>query len=153
MFAAAPATAYAAKPYNDKDLTPTPLIDKSLVAHQRAHAARTRHAAHLAKVRAAARKRRAERAAQAAQSAPATTSAPAATPGYLAAIAACESGGNPGAIGGGGMYRGAFQMTYAAWQSVGGTGDPAAAPMSEQVRRAAMLYAQSGPGQWPVCGQ
>ena len=76
-----------------------------------------------------------------------------ATPGYLAAIAACESGGNPGAIGGGGMYRGAFQMTYAAWQSVGGTGDPAAAPMSEQVRRAAMLYAQSGPGQWPVCGQ
>jgi hypothetical protein len=137
-FLAAPATAVAAKPYHDKDLTPTPVIDKALVAHQRADKARKQHAA---------------RAAKAAREAKASATAPAGIPGYLAAIAACESGGNPSAIGGGGLYRGAFQMTYAAWQSVGGTGDPAAAPMSEQVRRAALLYARSGPGQWPVCAQ
>jgi Transglycosylase-like domain len=75
-----------------------------------------------------------------------------AIPPALQAIAACESGGDPRAIGDGGLYRGAFQMTYAAWQSVGGTGDPAAAPMSEQVSRAAVLYAREGAGQWPVCG-
>ena len=39
------------------------------------------------------------------------------------------------------------------WAAVGGSGSPAAAPEAEQDRRAAMLYAQSGPGQWPVCGQ
>jgi transglycosylase-like protein len=71
----------------------------------------------------------------------------------LQAIAACESGGNPQAIGGGGVYRGKYQFTYATWASVGGTGDPAAAPVAEQDRRAAMLYAQDGPSQWPVCGR
>ena len=76
-----------------------------------------------------------------------------AIPPALQAIAACESGGNPHAIGGGGLYRGAFQMTYAAWASVGGHGDPAAAPMAEQVERATLLYATAGPGQWPVCGR
>jgi hypothetical protein len=124
-----PATALAASPYGDKGLKPTPVLDKAPIAHQRAHHAR----------------RAAARAASAGQ--------PVAIPGYLAAIAACESGGNPGAIGGGGLYRGAFQMTYSAWASVGGQGDPATAPMSEQVRRAEALYAQAGPGQWPVCGQ
>jgi len=75
-----------------------------------------------------------------------------AIPASLSAIAACESGGNPRAIGGGGLYRGKYQMTYAAWASVGGKGDPAAAPAAEQDRRAAMLLARSGAGQWPVCG-
>lgn len=75
-----------------------------------------------------------------------------AIPAHLKAIAACESGGNPRAIGGGGMYRGAYQFSYATWAAVGGTGDPAAASMEEQTRRAAILYARSGPGQWPVCG-
>jgi hypothetical protein len=70
----------------------------------------------------------------------------------LQSIAACESGGDPHAIGGGGLYRGKYQMTTSAWASVGGSGDPAGAPESEQDRRAAMLLAQSGPGQWPVCG-
>jgi hypothetical protein len=70
----------------------------------------------------------------------------------LQAIAACESGGNPSAIGGGGVYRGKYQFTYATWASVGGSGDPAAAPVAEQDRRAAMLYAQDGASQWPVCG-
>ena len=71
----------------------------------------------------------------------------------LAAIAACESNDNPSAIGGGGQYRGAFQMTYAAWASVGGQGDPAAAPMSEQIHRARLLYDRDGPTQWPICGE
>jgi hypothetical protein len=70
----------------------------------------------------------------------------------LQAIAACESGGDPRAIGGGGTFRGKYQFTYATWAAVGGSGDPAAAPEAEQDRRAAMLYAQAGAGQWPVCG-
>jgi hypothetical protein len=70
----------------------------------------------------------------------------------LEAIAQCESGGDPTAIGGGGLYRGKYQFSVSTWQSVGGTGDPAAAPEAEQDRRAAILLARSGPGQWPVCG-
>jgi hypothetical protein len=71
----------------------------------------------------------------------------------LAAIAACESGGNPRAIGGGGKYRGAYQFDQQTWQSVGGQGDPAAAPMAEQTRRAAILYSRTGASSWPVCGR
>jgi hypothetical protein len=70
----------------------------------------------------------------------------------LQAIARCESGGNPRAVGGGGAYRGKYQFSYSTWAAVGGSGDPAAAPEAEQDRRAAMLYARSGPSQWPVCG-
>ena len=73
-------------------------------------------------------------------------------PPHLEAIAQCESGGNPRAIGGGGAYRGKYQFSYSTWAGVGGSGDPAAAPEAEQDRRAAMLYDRSGPGQWPVCG-
>jgi hypothetical protein len=82
-----------------------------------------------------------------APAAPATTE----TNGTLEAIAACESGGDPTAIGGGGIYRGKYQFTYETWQSVGGTGDPAAAPEAEQDSRAGMLLARDGAGQWPVC--
>jgi Transglycosylase-like domain len=74
------------------------------------------------------------------------------TPGNLAAIAACESGGNPGAVGGGGAYRGKYQFDQQTWSSVGGSGDPASAPEAEQDKRAAMLYAQRGSSAWPVCG-
>jgi hypothetical protein len=70
----------------------------------------------------------------------------------LEAIARCESGGDPTAIGGGGLYRGKYQFSYDTWQSVGGSGDPAAAPEAEQDRRAAALLARDGAGQWPVCG-
>ena len=73
-------------------------------------------------------------------------------PAGLRSIAACESGGNYSAVGGGGMYRGAYQFTYATWASVGGSGDPAAASPAEQDRRAAMLYAQTGGSAWPNCG-
>jgi hypothetical protein len=75
-----------------------------------------------------------------------------ATPSYLAAIAACESGGNPATDTGNGFY-GKYQFTASTWASVGGTGNPAAASEAEQDRRAAMLYARSGSSPWPVCGR
>lgn len=71
----------------------------------------------------------------------------------LSSIAACESGGNPGAIGGGGTYRGKYQFDQQTWNSVGGSGDPASAPETEQDKRAAMLYSQRGASAWPVCGR
>ena len=80
-----------------------------------------------------------------------TTAGGSASP-QLAAIAACESGGDPHAVGGGGAFRGKYQFTYESWAAVGGHGDPAAAPEAEQDRRAAMLMARSGSGNWPVCG-
>jgi hypothetical protein len=80
------------------------------------------------------------------------SSAPVAVSPQLEAIAQCESGGDPTAIGGGGLYRGKYQFSVDTWRSVGGTGDPATAPEAEQDRRAAMLLARSGTGQWPVCG-
>jgi Transglycosylase-like domain len=70
----------------------------------------------------------------------------------LEAIAACESGGDPGAVSANGAYRGKYQFSPATWQAVGGQGDPATAPEVEQDRRAAMLMERSGPAQWPVCG-
>ena len=83
-----------------------------------------------------------------------TGGAPAvAIPAALTAIAACESGGNPQAVDASGTYRGLFQFDAGTWASVGGHGDPAAAPAAEQYRRAAMLYARSGAAPWPVCGR
>jgi hypothetical protein len=79
-------------------------------------------------------------------------SAPSAASPQLQAIAQCESGGDPTAIGGGGAYRGKYQFDYSTWASVGGSGDPAAAPEAEQDKRAAILLAQSGTSPWPVCG-
>ena len=70
----------------------------------------------------------------------------------LEAIAACESGGNPGTNTGNGFY-GKFQFTLETWQSVGGTGNPAAASEAEQNKRAAILYAREGASPWPVCGR
>ena len=75
-----------------------------------------------------------------------------AVPPQLQAIASCESGSNPRAISSNGTYRGKYQFSTATWAAVGGQGDPAAASEAEQDKRAAMLYARSGPGQWPVCG-
>jgi hypothetical protein len=77
------------------------------------------------------------------------------TPGVraiLASIAACESHGNPRAIGGGGAFRGKYQFTYGTWAGVGGRGDPAAASESEQDIRAAILLQRTGGSAWPVCG-
>jgi hypothetical protein len=74
-------------------------------------------------------------------------------PAVLQSIAACESGGNPRAVGGGGAFRGKYQFDYGTWARVGGSGDPAAAPEAEQDRRAALLYARAGSSPWPVCGR
>jgi hypothetical protein len=70
----------------------------------------------------------------------------------LERIAACESHGNPRAIGGGGAFRGKYQFTYGTWAAVGGTGDPAAASEAEQDHRAALLLSRGGSSPWPVCG-
>ena len=93
----------------------------------------------------------ARKAAKAARRRAAARKAAAAVPPQLQAIAACESGGNPRAVSSSGPYRGKYQFSTATWQAVGGKGDPAAAPEAEQDKRAAILYARSGPGQWPVC--
>jgi hypothetical protein len=70
----------------------------------------------------------------------------------LESIAACESGGDPAAVSSDGTYRGKYQFDYGTWESVGGSGDPAAAPESEQDYRAALLYSESGSSPWPICG-
>ena len=95
--------------------------------------------------------RRARRAASSGP-APAAPGANTTAPPHLKAIAACESGGNYSTNTGNGFY-GAYQFTQETWESVGGTGNPAAASPAEQDRRAAMLYAQAGSSPWPVCGQ
>jgi hypothetical protein len=74
------------------------------------------------------------------------------TEATLETIAACESGGDPTAVSSDGTYRGKFQFDYGTWESVGGHGDPAAAPEAEQDYRAALLYSRSGSSPWPVCG-
>jgi hypothetical protein len=70
----------------------------------------------------------------------------------LDAIAACESGGDPTIVSSDGTYRGKYQFDYGTWESVGGSGDPAAASEQEQDYRAALLYSQSGSSPWPICG-
>ena len=70
----------------------------------------------------------------------------------LESIASCESGGNPAAVSSDGSYRGKYQFDYGTWESVGGSGDPAAASEEEQDYRAALLYTQSGSSPWPICG-
>jgi hypothetical protein len=70
----------------------------------------------------------------------------------LDAIAACESGGDPTAVDSSGTYRGKYQFDVGTWASVGGSGDPAAAPEAEQDYRAALLMSRAGSSPWPVCG-
>ncbi|HEU4978244.1 MAG TPA: transglycosylase family protein [Solirubrobacteraceae bacterium] len=111
------------------------------------------HAARLSTAQLLRREHRLRHEARSLRAASASSTSSVAVPAALQAIAACESGGDPHAIGGGGAYRGKYQFSYATWAAVGGTGDPAAAPVAEQDRRAAMLYAQEGPSQWPVCGR
>jgi hypothetical protein len=70
----------------------------------------------------------------------------------LESIASCESGGDPTVVSSDGSYRGKYQFSIETWASVGGSGDPAAAPEDEQDYRAALLYSQSGSSPWPICG-
>lgn len=68
--------------------------------------------------------------------------------------AKCESGRNPKAIGGGGLYRGAFQFTRPTWRrspkSPGG--DPIRYPYRTQAVVAIALKKRDGSGHWPHCG-
>lgn len=70
----------------------------------------------------------------------------------LESIGSCESGGDPTAVSADGSYRGKYQFDFGTWESVGGSGDPAASPEAEQDYRAALLYARAGSSPWPVCG-
>jgi uncharacterized protein YabE (DUF348 family) len=69
-----------------------------------------------------------------------------------AALARCESGGNPRAVNPAGYY-GLYQFSLSTWRGVGGSGNPADASSSEQTYRAQLLYKRSGAGQWPHCGK
>ena len=67
------------------------------------------------------------------------------------AIAACESGGN-WAINTGNGYYGGLQFSMSTWRAHGGSGSPAGASKSEQIRVAENVLASQGIGAWPVCG-
>ncbi|PCG84690.1 resuscitation-promoting factor [Streptomyces sp. WZ.A104] len=69
------------------------------------------------------------------------------------ALAACESGGRPGAVDPSGTYGGLYQFDTRTWQSLGGSGRPQDAPAAEQTYRAKKLYVQRGASPWPHCGR
>jgi Transglycosylase-like domain len=71
--------------------------------------------------------------------------------GQLAAIRACESGGDYTTNTGNGFY-GAYQFDAQTWHSLGGSGLPSDASPGEQDRRAQALIDRSGASPWPVCG-
>ena len=71
----------------------------------------------------------------------------------FAALARCESTGDPRAASPNGLYYGLYQFDFHTWQSVGGSGNPADASPSEQTMRAQRLYDQRGKAPWPVCGR
>lgn len=66
-------------------------------------------------------------------------------------LAQCESGGNPRIVSSNGLYHGLFQFSVGTWHSVGGSGLPSHASVGEQLKRAKILQARSGWGQWPHC--
>ena len=70
-----------------------------------------------------------------------------------AALARCESGGNPRSVSSGGTYRGLYQFSLSTWRGAGGSGDPIDASPAEQTNRAQILYSRSGRSPWPVCGK
>ncbi len=66
-------------------------------------------------------------------------------------IAQCESGGNWHINTGNGYY-GGLQFSAATWHSVGGSGLPSDNSREEQIKRAKILQARSGWGQWGCAG-
>jgi uncharacterized protein YabE (DUF348 family) len=66
-------------------------------------------------------------------------------------IAQCESGGNWHINTGNGYY-GGLQFSAATWHSVGGTGLPSDHSREEQIKRAKVLQARAGWGQWGCAG-
>ncbi len=71
----------------------------------------------------------------------------------FAALAKCESGGNPRAVSPTGKYRGLYQFDLRTWHGVGGVGDPIDASPAEQTKRARILYNDRGRAPWPYCGR
>ncbi len=70
-----------------------------------------------------------------------------------ASLRYCEATGNYQAVNPSGKYQGAYQFDQSTWESVGGTGDPAAAGPAEQDLRAYILYDIRGASPWPQCGR
>ena len=66
------------------------------------------------------------------------------------ALAECESGGNWDTATGNG-FAGGLQFTPSTWAAFGGSGDPASASKSEQIRVAENVQAGQGWGAWPAC--
>lgn len=69
------------------------------------------------------------------------------------ALAACESGGRPGAVDPSGTYGGLYQFDPGTWRALGGSGVAQNAPAAEQTFRAKKLYVQRGASPWPHCGR
>jgi len=69
-----------------------------------------------------------------------------------AALASCESGGDPTLVSGNGQYYGLYQFSLSTWQGVGGSGKPSDASSAEQTHRAQLLYDRAGRSAWPTCG-
>jgi uncharacterized protein YabE (DUF348 family) len=67
-------------------------------------------------------------------------------------LAACESGGRPGAVDPSGTYGGLYQFDTRTWHTLGGAGRPQDASAAEQTRRAKKLYMRRGATPWPHCG-
>lgn len=65
-------------------------------------------------------------------------------------IAKCETNGNWSENTGNG-YFGGLQFSQGAWNSVGGTGNPASASKDEQITRGKMLEKMRGWGVWGAC--
>jgi peptidoglycan hydrolase-like protein with peptidoglycan-binding domain len=80
-----------------------------------------------------------------------STSGSSAVPAQLAAIAQCESGGNPRAVSPDGTYRGKYQFDQTTWEKMGGEGDPIDAPEAVQDKIALKLYKARGTAPWPNC--
>jgi hypothetical protein len=66
-------------------------------------------------------------------------------------IALCESGGNWHTNTGNGYY-GGLQFSMSTWRGNGGSGNPANASRSEQIRIAERVLDSQGLSAWPECG-
>ena len=83
----------------------------------------------------------------------------AASPGKLASIRNCESGGNYRAVSANGRYRGAYQFNQQTWNSVASRHyphlvgkDPARVAPFQQDAMALALISERGFSAWPHCG-
>jgi hypothetical protein len=70
-----------------------------------------------------------------------------------AAVAECESHGNPSSSNTANGYYGMFQFTVTAWKTAGGEGNPMEYTAAVQLLRAKRLYMLRGWRPWPVCGK